>query len=211
MKSFKGILALMMTGVMALSLASCSSSGVEPLDFAEKFNKESEGYQIDTSNFAEIQSDDGSKRRSYSFRSNDQNVGTFTFTAYVPSDSDQIDRITLFLPIDKIDWGALFGQDDGSESGTSISDVRKAAFKDLFIDIAQAYTGASESEATDYFAEMGLDDSATYTKKETTTKTYGDYTFTFSVTALTSSLQITNDKLYTGNALEEAASASDPA
>lgn len=202
MKHFKGIIALLMTGVMALSFASCASSGIEPLDFADQFNKNCESYQIDPSYFTENTLESGNKTRSYSFRSDNQDVGTFIMTAYIPGDSDAIDRITLFLPVDAFNLGALFGQDTEI---AAISADRKAAFKDLFTAIAQSYADVSKSTATNYFAEMGLDDDATYTNKTTTTQTYGDYTFTFTVTSLATSLQITNDKLYTPETVTETA------
>ena len=49
---------------------------------------------------------------------------------------------------------------------------------------------------------MGLENDATYTTRATTDKTYGNYTFSFQVSALTSSLKITNNKLASDTAAE---------
>ena len=193
MKHFKKFSALALAGVMLLCFASCSSSDLDPLSFAEEFNKNSETYQIDTAKFVEVKLSDGSKKRTCTFRSDNSNIGSFTLTAYIPSNSDAVDHISLILPIDKLTLSGLLGTDDAEPA--TIPAERKSAFKDLFLSLAQAYTGASKSKAEGYFTEMGLDNDASYTTRATTDKTYGNYTFSFQVSALTSSLKITNNKL----------------
>ena len=193
MKHLKKFSALLLGGVMLFSLASCSSPELDPLTFAEKFNESSETYQIDTAKFVEIKLSDGSKKRSCTFRSDNSEIGSFTLTAYIPKDSEAVDHISLILPIDKITLSGLLGTDDAAPE--AISAERKSAFKDLFLSLAQSYTGASKSKAESYFSEMGLENDEIYTTKATTDKTYGDFTFSFQVTALTSSLKITNNKL----------------
>ena len=179
---------------MLLCLASCSSSDLEPVAFAEKFNKKSDTYQIDTTKFVEIKLSDGSKKRTYTFRSDDSNIGSFTLTAYVGANSDYVDHLSLILPLDKLSLSGLLGEEE--EEGTPIPAERKNAFKELFLALAQSYTGASASNAESYFEEMGLNSDSAYSEKKTTEKVYGNYTFIFQVSSLTSSLKINNNKLY---------------
>lgn len=193
MKQLKRLSALILAGIMVLALASCSSSNLEPVSFAEKFNKKSDTYQIDTAKFVEVKLSDGSKKRTYVFRSDNATIGSFTLTAYIPADSDYVDHLSLILPLDKLSLTGLLNQDTEAEP---IPAERKAAFKELFIALAQAYTGASASNAESYFEEMGLSSDAVYTEKKTTEQTYGNYTFSFQVSSLTSALKINNNKLY---------------
>lgn len=194
MQCLKKLAAVALAGTMLFGLASCSTSHIEALDLAAEFNKASETYQIDTDRFTEVEMSDG-LRRNYTFRSDDTSVGSFIFTAYLTGDSKYVDHITLTLPVDSSNLSSfLTGNDSEKEP---ISAERKAAFQELFIALARAYTGAGKSEAENYFAELGLEDDATYSEQATIEKTHGDYTYTFKVGPITTILQISNDKLYT--------------
>lgn len=189
----KKIAAVILAGTMLFCLTSCSTSHIEALDLAAEFNKASETYQIDTDRFTEVEMSDG-LRRNYTFRSDDTSVGSFIFTAYLADDRKYVDHITLTLPVDSnILSSFLTGNDSEKEP---ISAERKAAFQELFIALTRAYTGVGKSEAENYFAELGLENDATYGEQTTTAKTYGDYTYTFKVGPITTILQISNDKLY---------------
>lgn len=193
-KCLKKLAAAVLAGTMLLCFASCSTSHIEALDLAEAFNKASETYQIDPARFTEVEMSDG-PRRNYTFRSDDTSVGSFIFTAYLADDGKYVDHITLTLPVDSNILSTLLLGNDAEKA--PISEERKAAFQELFIALARAYTGAGKSEAANYFSELGLEEDATYDEQATIEKTYGDYTYTFKVGAITTILQISNDKLYT--------------
>lgn len=193
-KYLKRLAAAVLAGTMLLCFASCSTSNIGALDLAEAFNKASETYQIDTDRFTEVEMSDG-LRRNYTFRSDDSSVGSFIFTAYLAEDGKYVDHITLTLPVDSNILSSLLTGNDAEKD--PISAERKAAFEELFIALARAYTGVSQSEATNHFTELGLEDDATYGKQANIEKTYGDYTYTFNVGSITTVFQISNDKLYT--------------
>ena len=195
-KCLKKLAAAVLAGTMLLCFASCSTSHIEALDLAEAFNKASETYQIDPARFTEVEMSDG-LRRNYTFRSDDTSVGSFIFTAYLADDGKYVDHITLTLPVDSNILSSLLTGNDAEKA--PISAERKAAFQELFIAVTRAYTGVGKSEAESYFAELGLEDDATYGKQANIEKTYGDYTYTFNVGPITTILQISNDKLYTAD------------
>lgn len=196
MKYLKRLAAAVLAGTMLLCFASCSTSNIEALDLAEAFNKASETYQIDTDRFTEVEMSDG-LRRNYTFRSDASSVGSFIFTAYLADDGKYVDHITLTLPVDSNILSSLLTGNDTEKN--PLPAERKAAFQELFVALARAYTGISHSEATNYFTELGLQDDATYSKQANIEKTYGDYTYTFNVGPITTILQISNDKLHTPN------------
>lgn len=192
-KSLKKVAAAIMAGMIFLCLAACSSNTIEALDFAEQFNKASKNYQIDAARFTRSELSDGS-RRTYVFSSSDTNIGSFTLIAYLTDKNDSVERLTLTLPVG---MDALAGiLQGGNTTKEPIPAERKSAFKELFIALTRAYTGASESEAADCFTELGLDDDAAYSNNGSREKAYDQYTFAFTVTPITTTLQISNNQLY---------------
>lgn len=195
MKHVKRAACLLLACVMTLTLGACSSSKkVEPMDFAEKFNKVSQTYQINLEKFKSIKSADGSEKYSYNFTSEDQNVGVFALTIYIDKGGKYIQDIGIVLPLSLS--LSVSGSSQEGENKKTIPAERKQAFKDISVAVMQAYTGVSKKRAENNFNGLGFDQDEIYTNYGVTSDTLGNFEYRFRVGQLNiTSLHIINNAL----------------